>query len=132
MDADNARGVQGELLNARPGAVRRDRERAGAVELCRGCRQELCLAARPFGVCAAEEVPQAAGPDLAHLAAGCVYDDVGPGAPAAQSAVLAERGAERAGREPVASLAHGAHRRVPVAMLDDRRQRPAGEHRRTA
>ena len=132
MDAHHVRGVRGELLNARPRAVRGDRERAGAVELCPGCRQELGLAARPFGVCAAEEVPQAAGPDLAHLAAVCVYDDVGPGAPAEQPAVLADRCGERAGREPVALLAHGAHRRAPVAMLDDRRQRPVGEHRRTA
>ena len=132
MDAHHVRGMRGELLNARPGAVRGDRERAGAVELCSGCRQELGPAARPLGVGAAEEVPQAAGPDLAHLAAVCVHDDVGPGAPAAQPAVLADRGGERARREPVALLAHWAHGGVSVAMVDDRRQRPAGEHRRAA
>jgi hypothetical protein len=46
--------------------------------------------------------------------------------------VLADRCGERARSEPVAVLAHGAHRDVPVAMVDDRRQRPAGKHRRAA
>jgi hypothetical protein len=124
VDAHHVRGMRGELLNARPDAVRGDHERAGA--------DECGSAARPLGVWAAEEVPQAAGPDLAHLAAVCVHDDVGPGAPAAQPAVLADRGGERARREPLALLAHRARRDAAVAMVDDRRQRPAGEYRRAA
>jgi hypothetical protein len=46
--------------------------------------------------------------------------------------MLAVRGGERLRREPVALLAHRAHRGAAVAMVDDRRERPAGEHCRAA
>jgi hypothetical protein len=46
--------------------------------------------------------------------------------------VRADGGGERARREHVALLAHGAHRGLVVAMVDDRGQCPAGEHRGAA
>ena len=110
----------------------RVRRAVGARKLgARKC-EILGLPARALGVIAAEKVAQAVRPDLPRLAALVVDHHERLGAQSAQPAMLTPRASERTAVQALAELGDRAQCGLPVAMLDDRRQRPPRQCRRSA
>ena len=125
------RGVHGEPLELDPAwadRALRDVTSLDAVQFGAREREILRLPACPLRIVAADEVPQAARPDLSELAAAHVHDDERLGAPATQPAVLAPRPWERSRIETIAVLTDRPQPRPTVAMVEDRCQLPSLEH----
>ena len=119
------RDVHGELLELDPA----DRARwnvasLGAVRFGAREREILGLPACPLRIVAADEVPQAARPDLSDLAVH-VHDDERLGVPATQPTVLAPRAGERSPIEAIAMLTDRSPGQPTVAMVEDRCQLPS-------
>jgi hypothetical protein len=120
-------GLEGDAARRH---VRRAAAPARGVQLALGEQVVLGLAAEPLGIVAVEEVTQAVAADLPHSASRSVPDHERLGATTTQPAVVATCVPEALTIERARCRRQDTERRILVAVIDDRSERPPRERRR--